>query len=130
MNKLLLITILLTTLESTKILATQQRSVSPTSKAYQKSRELEEQRRQLIRNKIKVLGIREEETKQELIDKTIELNKLLTEKDAEIARLKEEVVQLKEGIAEKDKVIANLEDWLDYYWYSGLDFEERRNTEE
>lgn len=54
----------------------------------------------------------------------------LENKDAEIARLKEEIVQQKEGIAEKDKVIANLEDWLDYYWYSGLDFEERRNTEE
>ncbi len=65
----------------------------------------------------------EEEVKQAFIAKTIELNKLITEKDAEIAMLKEK-------IAEQNKLITDLEDCLDYYyWYGYEDLKDQGNIE-
>ncbi len=77
-NRLLLTAVLFATLGNVEISAAVDGTLSPASKAYQKSRELEEQRRQSIRDKIRESRLRNQQTLQ-----AIESEKIKAETKAE-----------------------------------------------
>lgn len=94
MNKrIILATVILTTLGSMEASSTVQDALSPASKAYQKSRELEEQRRRSIREKIRASRLKEqqniqtiESAKTQAEQKATREETLRKAKEAELAR--------------------------------------------
>lgn len=92
-NKILLTAVLLSTLGNMEISAMEQGVLSPASKAYQRSRELEEQKRQSIREKIKASRLENQQSFQ-----TIESEKVKAE-----AKAREEALLRKQ----KEDELAN-----------------------
>lgn len=78
-NRLLLTAVLFATLGNVEISAAVDGTLSPASKAYQKSRELEEQRRQSIRDKIRASRLQNQHTLQ-----AIESEKIKAEERAKM----------------------------------------------